>query len=211
MTGMTVGLLKWVCDTRRGIEQRCRCRANYLAHRDVRLANQKAYAIEHHDEVVAYFKEYNQKRSNYRKAWEMAHPGRFVDYYARNTGKMRQRAKTWHETHKEADREYAIRYATTPAAKLCRKRCNARTKAIRRALGPIDMKGFAAKCADLQWVCQLCGKILTPETVTVDHIVPVAKGGTNALENLQPLCQHCNSVKRDKPMSVVVGSQYLFD
>jgi len=29
---------------------------------------------------------------------------------------------------------------------------------------------------------------------TVDHIVPVADGGTDALSNLRPACEHCNSV-----------------
>ncbi len=31
--------------------------------------------------------------------------------------------------------------------------------------------------------------------LTVDHIIPVSRGGTRALENLQPMCQPCNSAK----------------
>ena len=34
--------------------------------------------------------------------------------------------------------------------------------------------------------------------LTVDHIVPVAEGGTNAIENLQCLCQTCNMLKGKK-------------
>lgn len=31
---------------------------------------------------------------------------------------------------------------------------------------------------------------------SVDHIVPLARGGTNAITNLQPACGACNSSKR---------------
>lgn len=43
--------------------------------------------------------------------------------------------------------------------------------------------------------CQRCG---TTDKITVDHIVPLARGGTNDLENLQLLCKLCNGVKGDR-------------
>jgi 5-methylcytosine-specific restriction endonuclease McrA len=36
------------------------------------------------------------------------------------------------------------------------------------------------------------------ELMTIDHIYPKSKGGTNDLNNLQPMCQTCNSKKSDK-------------
>lgn len=36
----------------------------------------------------------------------------------------------------------------------------------------------------------------------IDHIVPLAAGGTNDLENLVPACKSCNSSKQDKPLLV---------
>jgi 5-methylcytosine-specific restriction endonuclease McrA len=43
------------------------------------------------------------------------------------------------------------------------------------------------------FVCQWCGL----EADTVDHIVPVAKGGTDHDENLVAACRRCNYSKKD--------------
>jgi HNH endonuclease len=40
--------------------------------------------------------------------------------------------------------------------------------------------------------CLECGAV---EDLTVDHIIPVAHGGTNEMSNLRTLCRHCNSRK----------------
>jgi 5-methylcytosine-specific restriction endonuclease McrA len=40
-----------------------------------------------------------------------------------------------------------------------------------------------------------CEECHTTADLTVDHIVPVARGGTNARHNLQVLCRDCNSRK----------------
>ena len=40
--------------------------------------------------------------------------------------------------------------------------------------------------------CTVCG---SRKNVYIDHIVPVAKGGTNDRSNLQPLCRRCNNTK----------------
>ena len=46
-----------------------------------------------------------------------------------------------------------------------------------------------------QGICNGCDNHYQPKDMALDHIVPRARGGTNALENLQLLCHHCNSVK----------------
>ena len=44
------------------------------------------------------------------------------------------------------------------------------------------------------WACLCCGSHLK---LSVDHIIPVNKGGANKLSNLQTLCRGCNSWKSD--------------
>lgn len=43
--------------------------------------------------------------------------------------------------------------------------------------------------------CQLCGRKITPHTMTIDHIIPFADGGSNELDNLQAVCKQCNQLK----------------
>lgn len=42
-------------------------------------------------------------------------------------------------------------------------------------------------------VCQFCGKLVIGEPGDVDHIVPKAKGGTDALENLRYAHHACHA------------------
>lgn len=47
-----------------------------------------------------------------------------------------------------------------------------------------------------------CAYCLIPESLsrlTVDHKIPLSAGGTNFIDNIQPLCQPCNSSKGIRP------------
>ncbi len=52
--------------------------------------------------------------------------------------------------------------------------------------------------------CYICGKGLADDEITIDHVVPVSKGGGHTLENLRPACVSCNCRKKDRPLSVFV-------
>lgn len=45
--------------------------------------------------------------------------------------------------------------------------------------------------------CAICGKFVPYDSFTVDHIIPLAKGGTNAMDNLQVARSPCNLIKQD--------------
>lgn len=45
--------------------------------------------------------------------------------------------------------------------------------------------------------CGICGKFVSPEEYTVDHIIPLSRGGTYEYGNLQCTCRRCNLMKAD--------------
>jgi len=48
-------------------------------------------------------------------------------------------------------------------------------------------------------ICRVCGGRAPEKKLEVDHIIPVALGGTDAAENLRTTCEECNSGKGSTP------------
>lgn len=60
--------------------------------------------------------------------------------------------------------------------------------------------------ANQKWRCAKCDCLL-PATYQVDHITPLALGGTNGLANLQALCPKCHTSKTRKQRHIVIASR----
>lgn len=60
------------------------------------------------------------------------------------------------------------------------------------------------------WVCHICGDPVNREAKngdldypTLDHIIPLARGGAHSMANLKPAHAWCNSVKRDVDLALI--------
>jgi len=50
------------------------------------------------------------------------------------------------------------------------------------------------KCA--KGVCTYCGKKVPSKQLTMDHIVPISRGGRTTRGNVTPCCKTCNTQKK---------------
>ncbi|MDZ8108164.1 MAG: HNH endonuclease [Nostoc sp. DedQUE12a] len=60
---------------------------------------------------------------------------------------------------------------------------------------PLEVKKYVWQRDKYQ--CQSCGKTASETNLTIDHIIPLARGGKNDISNLQTLCFKCNQQKTD--------------
>lgn len=117
--------------------------------------------------------------------------------YARNRAKYallkREARKEKQEEAREKDR---IRYERDRDKIIARNmEIGHRRRAQKEKGESFTSKEWADLCARYGNICLCCGEV---KALTVDHVIPLSKGGTNDISNIQPLCKSCNSSKNAK-------------
>jgi len=54
-------------------------------------------------------------------------------------------------------------------------------------------------------LCHYCGARFKPSDLTMDHVVPIARGGASARGNIVPSCRDCN---RDKKLETPLDDAF---
>lgn len=57
-------------------------------------------------------------------------------------------------------------------------------------------------------VCHYCGNRFKPQELTMDHVVPIARGGVSSKKNCVPCCKSCNTAKGNKTNSEMAVSKF---
>lgn len=144
--------------------------------------------------------------SEYKKQWHQVNKEerseKHKQYYKQNKKHIFEMVKKYKTENKEYYSEWHKQYAQTSKGKAVAKagRQNRRAR-VKNATGSHTAKDIL-NLFDLQsGKCVYCNKKLHKtkrNSYHVDHIVPLAKGGSNAVDNLQILCARCNMQKHDK-------------
>ena len=109
------------------------------------------------------------------------------EYYEKNKETIKQRNKQW-ET-KNPEKRAAI--------------TGKRRSRIISAEGNFTAGEWKELCEKYGQVCLCCGK---RERLTPDHVIPLARGGSNWITNIQPLCRSCNASKGTKTIDYRTGN-----
>ena len=85
-------------------------------------------------------------------------------------------------------------------------KCETKENAVRRSHkrraaklkngGDYTLAEWESLCQRYGNKCLCCGR--DDIKLTVDHVIPLVKGGINSIDNLQPLCKTCNDKKNVK-------------
>lgn len=79
-------------------------------------------------------------------------------------------------------------------------------KFIRIVSGALHRAHLRTRCAEAQnWICCYCQKTMNHEngsklSVTLEHIVPLSKGGVDTYENTVAACKKCNNNRGDREL-----------
>jgi 5-methylcytosine-specific restriction endonuclease McrA len=135
---------------------------------------QRAQFLKHQDKRLAYHKRWSEKNAEHLEAYR-------EEYRETN----RERIREAHRRHyRENSEEY---YARNHQRRL-------RIEANGGRYTGAEIKKLYEEQHGL---CGICGCDLN-EKFHRDHIIPVSKGGSNSIYNIQLLCPPCNMKKRDK-------------
>lgn len=145
----------------------------------------RAYERDHVNTRYQDDPEYRERRKNHsRKSRPQSNHGRRVRYHSDPAYRQQRR-----EINNEANRKYrqsprghALNHANTRAYR-------ARKHA---AIGSHTAAEWDALCARYDHRCLACGE---RRPLTEDHVIPIVKGGSDDISNIQPLCKSCNSKK----------------
>ena len=96
------------------------------------------------------------------------------------------------ETHKKSCSKYAKENPDQIRVQ------HARRRALKTAAeGNFSKEDIENLLIEQEGKCFYCSKYIT-NSYTVDHKIPLIRGGSNYKENLCLCCKHCNSTKHDK-------------
>jgi len=114
-------------------------------------------------------------------------------YHDTITPVLRQRNRVWQQANREKVVQYSHTWAKKNPIKARLREYRHRARLL-NAQGSFTPSEWNLLCDWFGGMCLACGS----SSLTIDHVVPLAQGGSNGIENLQPLCGSCNASKNDR-------------
>ena len=177
------------------------CKARYRKNPKQQIGASRRYQKTHRVECTAR-----------QAAWRAAHPERMRVFRRKWEKNNQERAREMKRAYKKSDAGQAseISYKKRHLDELKQKNAEYKRKNPERvkswgakrkatilgAKGRATPKQIAARVTFYGNRCAYCDGPYEH----LDHVIPLARGGSNWPANLRPACEHCNTSKRDKPL-----------
>ena len=160
--------------------------------------------------ALAWYKANKERAQASRAVWTEVNKDRLAaqqaEWYKANRDRKRATSAKWYKANKERGKAsaQAWREANKERAQASRAvwakanpdKCveSAHRYRTRKADNGVNLVTAAETAAIAAMPCTAC-KAGGPSTV--DHIIPIVRGGAHTIGNLMPLCKSCNASKRD--------------
>jgi 5-methylcytosine-specific restriction endonuclease McrA len=193
------------------------------AHRQERREESKRYRIRHKDKIKAYANEYIKTHSKeisargkvYHNLHKKEINKKSLKYYYSHKNEMKATKSVWLNNNRDLRRSYSRKdyrlnkerymqsqriWRNTPKGKMFSKKVNALRRSLTKDLTiAIIQRVYEDNIKQYGTLtCIYCLKPIKFGKDTLEHKLPLSRGGTNARENLDIACVNCNSKKQDK-------------
>lgn len=181
-------------------------RQYHIKHRERRLTTMKLHYQQNREHRLQQSHEYYKKTKPERQKYAKEY---FQKYYPEHKETLIQTTLKWSEENPERRKELTHRYNKNNKEKInadCREyyktHKNEAAEAKRRyrarkmnADGNFTEEEWIVLKEFFNFTCLCCSKQEPEIKLTRDHVIPLIRGGSDSIDNIQPLCEDCNRSK----------------
>lgn len=150
-----------------------------------------------HNYKKSWYAENTEKAREQSREWGRNNLQRVLDkvkqWVSQNPEKKREQNKSWRLAHPDKVSESRKRWEAANPDKVLEKSRNRRAKKKSNG-GKITAAEWREVLERYNHTCLCCRE--KGKKLTMDHVLPLALGGTHTADNVQPLCVSCNSKKQ---------------
>lgn len=170
-----------------------RNRRYYEANRDKILDRMRQYRESCPEKATRWFRTHRKERKDYMRTYRQVHRLDILTQQRNHRSANKDVDVTYRAGHLEEHRLFeekrrAAKYANTPVDEL---------------LTPAEWRTILAEA---NGHCHYCGK---EAKLTLDHVIPLSKGGKHSKDNVVAACRRCNSSKGARTPEEWAGTAVL--
>ena len=178
------------------------------------------YREEHKEEIAKYQEDHKEEAKKYREEHKEEIGERDKQYREDHKEEIPEYQKKYREEHKEENAKYREDHKEQISAREKKYRQSEKGKLLgryhsqRRRARKAEAEGDGPTPEDFERIiknqrgkCNMCCKrFCKSRPATIDHVIPLSKGGPHTSSNIQALCGSCNSRKKAKILKGFINS-----